>query len=159
MNKKITTLYFLAIALAAAAPFAAEAQTIKEWIDRIKSQILVPVISLLFVLATLMFIYGMMKYFIIGAGTPAEIEKGRKLAIYGIVGMALMIGAWGVVYIICGFFPDWVTARLPVAEFMVNPYETNAWKQNQTLLRVIQHIDAGPRHPNSFVVCDSLLIS
>ncbi|MEZ6143555.1 MAG: phage major capsid protein [Zavarzinella sp.] len=60
-------------------------------------------------------------------------------------------------YIVLGYFPDWIIARMGVMEFMASGYGDTALQNDQTWLRGIQHIDAGPRHEASFVVCDQLL--
>jgi HK97 family phage major capsid protein len=62
-------------------------------------------------------------------------------------------------YILLGYFPDWVVARLGVMEFLASGLGDTALQNDQTVLRGIQHIDAGPRHPASFVLCDQLLIA
>ncbi len=62
-------------------------------------------------------------------------------------------------YAVCGHFPDWVTARMGVMEFLASGHGDTALANDLTYLRGIQHLDAGPRHGASFVVCDSLLVS
>jgi HK97 family phage major capsid protein len=61
-------------------------------------------------------------------------------------------------YILLGHFPDWIVARLGVMEFMASGLGDTALQNDQTYLRGIQHIDAGPRQPASFVWCDQLII-
>ncbi len=61
-------------------------------------------------------------------------------------------------YILLGYFPDWVVARLGVMEFLASGLGDTAIVNDQTYLRGIQHIDAGPRHAASFVLCDQLVI-
>jgi HK97 family phage major capsid protein len=61
-------------------------------------------------------------------------------------------------YIVLGFFPDWIVSRLGVMEFLASGLGDTALQNDQTYLRGIQHIDAGPRNPASFVVCDQLVI-
>jgi HK97 family phage major capsid protein len=60
-------------------------------------------------------------------------------------------------YILLGYFPDWIIARLGVMEFLASGLGDTALVNDQTVLRGIQHIDAGPRHPASFVMCDQLV--
>lgn len=62
-------------------------------------------------------------------------------------------------YILLGYFPDWVVARLGVMEFLASGLGETALVNDQTVLRGIQHIDAGPRHAGSFVLCDQLLVA
>jgi len=62
-------------------------------------------------------------------------------------------------YVILGYFPDWIVARMGVMEFLASGLGDTALQNDQTYLRGIQHIDAGPRHAASFVLCDTLLIA
>jgi hypothetical protein len=56
-------------------------------------------------------------------------------------------------------FPDWIVARLGVMEFLASGLGDSALQNDQTYLRGIQHVDAGPRNPASFVLCDQLVIA
>ncbi|MSR53782.1 MAG: phage major capsid protein [Gemmataceae bacterium] len=62
-------------------------------------------------------------------------------------------------YILLGYFPDWIVARLGVMEFLASGLGDTALQNDQTYLRGIQHIDAGPRNAGSFVLCDSLTVA
>jgi len=62
-------------------------------------------------------------------------------------------------YMLLGYFPDWIVARLGVMEFLASGHGDTAMANDMTYLRGIQHIDAGPRNPASFVLCDQLLQS
>jgi hypothetical protein len=57
------------------------------------------------------------------------------------------------------YFPDWIVARLGVMEFLASGLGDTAIVNDQTYLRGIQHLDAGPRHAASFVLCDDLVIA
>lgn len=59
-------------------------------------------------------------------------------------------------YALAGYFRDWIIGRHGVMEFMANPYGDQAFQHDQTVLRTIQIIDAGPRNAASFVLCDQL---
>jgi HK97 family phage major capsid protein len=61
-------------------------------------------------------------------------------------------------YIVLGSFPDWIVSRLGVMEFMASGLGDTALQNDQTYLRGIQHVDAGPRNPASFVLCDQLIV-
>jgi HK97 family phage major capsid protein len=61
-------------------------------------------------------------------------------------------------YILLGYFPDWVVARMGVMEFLASGLGDTALQNDQTVLRGIQHIDAGPRQAASFVLCDQLIV-
>src|SRR5262245_27664343 len=62
-------------------------------------------------------------------------------------------------YILLGYFPDWIVSRLGVMEFLASGLGDSALQNDQTYLRGIQHIDAGPRNPASFVLCDQLVVA
>jgi HK97 family phage major capsid protein len=68
-------------------------------------------------------------------------------------------GASNLTYILLGNFPDWVVARMGVMEFLASGLGDTALQNDQTVLRGIQHIDAGPRYAASFVLCDQLVIA
>ena len=68
-------------------------------------------------------------------------------------------GANNLTYILLGYFPDWIVARLGVMEFLASGLGDTALQNDQTYLRGIQHVDAGPRHAASFVICDQLVIA
>jgi HK97 family phage major capsid protein len=61
-------------------------------------------------------------------------------------------------YILLGYFPDWIVARLGVMEFLASGFGDTALVNDQTWLRGIQHVDAGPRNAASFVLCDQLVV-
>lgn len=46
-----------------------------------------------------------------------------------------------------------------VMEFLASGHGDTALANDQTFLRGIQHLDAGPRHQASFVLCDQLLVA
>jgi len=53
-------------------------------------------ISLLFVVATLVFLWGIIRYVIAG-GDEDKLKEGRQYIIYGLVGLAVMLAVWGIV--------------------------------------------------------------
>jgi len=62
-------------------------------------------------------------------------------------------------YIVLGYFPDWIVARMGVMEFLASGHGDTALQNDMTYLRGIQHIDAGPRHQASFAFCDQLVVA
>jgi uncharacterized membrane protein YidH (DUF202 family) len=54
------------------------------------------IIPFLIVVATLVFIFGIIMYITAG-GDEEKLKKGRNLMIFGIVALAVMIGIWGIV--------------------------------------------------------------
>lgn len=61
------------------------------------------VISLLFVLATLVFLWGVVQ-FIARSGDEAARAKAKGIMTWGIVGLAIMAAAWGVVTLLLNYF-------------------------------------------------------
>ena len=60
------------------------------------------VIGILFILATLLFIWGVISY-IISKG-PDEQSKAKSLMLWGIIGLAVISAAWGFAQIIVKYF-------------------------------------------------------
>ncbi len=54
-------------------------------------------IPLVVTLTLLVFFWGIIKAWIIGAGDPKEIENGKKIAVAGIVAFVLTASIWGIV--------------------------------------------------------------
>lgn len=78
--------------------------TIADLINRIITGILNPALTLLFGIAFIMFIYGVVVYVIGSHGDQTKLKQGKMAIIWGIVGMAIMFSAWGLVRIVCDFF-------------------------------------------------------
>ena len=58
------------------------------------NDVLVP---LLFVVAFLVFIWGVFQYFILGGDDEGKRETGKGFMVYGIVGFVVMVSVWGIV--------------------------------------------------------------
>lgn len=58
------------------------------------------IIPLIFSLAVVMFVWGMVKFFIINADEEAKRTQGKEFMIWGIVALAVMISVWGLVNIL-----------------------------------------------------------
>ncbi len=61
------------------------------------------VIGVLFVLATVIFLWGVIQ-FIAKSGDPEGQKKAKGVMTWGIVGLAVMAAAWGVAAILVNFF-------------------------------------------------------
>lgn len=83
-------------------PMMALAATIETGLGKVKD-ILNLIIGILFVLVTLWFIWGIIQYVMAG-GEEAKIKTGKDHMIWGIIGMAVMAGAWGLANVILGTF-------------------------------------------------------
>ncbi len=93
-KKKITT----SVVLSLIAPLFVFAATIDDLLTQVRST-LNYIIAILFVLVTLYFIWGVVTYISAG-GDDEKIKKGKKHMLWGIIGMAVMGAAWGLVRII-----------------------------------------------------------
>jgi hypothetical protein len=65
-------------------------------LDNLKTEIIVPGISLLFALALIYFFWGVVQY-IINLNNPAGRTDGQRHMFWGIVGLAIMLSAFGIV--------------------------------------------------------------
>lgn len=69
-------------------------------LDKIKANILQPVITLLFALAAVYFLYGVYET-IIGAGSDEARAKGRLHMLWGVIGIFIAVSANGIIHVIC----------------------------------------------------------
>ena len=74
-------------------------------ISNIKVYILNPIIGFMFAVAVVMFIYGIVEY-IWSADNEDKVAVGKKHMIWGIVGMFVMIGVYGILNLLSGFWYD-----------------------------------------------------
>jgi HK97 family phage major capsid protein len=91
-------------------------------------------------------------------GVPATLFGSRVVRSSQVSAARAKGTATDLTYALCGYFPDWVTARLGVMEFLASGHGDTALANDMTYLRGIQHLDAGPRHAASFVLCDKLAV-
>lgn len=78
--------------------------TLQALVDKIITEVLNPIITLLFILATVVFMWGVISYIIGGKGDPKKLEDAKRIILYGLIGMFVMVSAWGFVKILCNFF-------------------------------------------------------
>lgn len=83
-------------------PQVAGAQNIPAILTNIKGT-LNTIISILFILATLVFLWGIVQ-FVAGSGDPAKRDKAKGVMMWGIIGLAVMAAAWGITNILIGYF-------------------------------------------------------
>lgn len=62
------------------------------------------IIPLLFAVATVAFVWGSIKFFIIDADEEAKREQGRQFMMWGIIALAVMLSVWGLVGILTSTF-------------------------------------------------------
>lgn len=72
-------------------------------IDKLKTKILFPIETLLIVLATLFFLWGVVD-FVAGASNEERRTKGKRHMIWGILGLVIILGVRGIAKIMCNFF-------------------------------------------------------
>lgn len=90
---------FLTPALALAVGYDARMVAIN-LIDIING-VLVP---LIFAVAFIVFLYGVMKKYVLSSGDSTGVEEGHKLILWGIIGFVVMISLWGIVNIVSNTF-------------------------------------------------------
>lgn len=65
------------------------------------NQVLVP---LVFAVAFLLFLYGVFKYFFLGASDDSKRKEGRQFIMWSVIALAVMISVWGLVRVFAGTF-------------------------------------------------------
>jgi len=68
-------------------------------INPIINNIVYPAVELMFAVAALVFVYGIVEMIVHGDDADAR-TKGRYSMVGGVVGMAIMISAWGIIYLV-----------------------------------------------------------
>jgi len=76
-----------------------------EIFSRLKTEIIIPVIELLFVLALIYFLWGIVQY-VLHMNSPADRQTGQRHMFWGIVGLAIMLGAFGIVNLVFNSVTD-----------------------------------------------------
>lgn len=89
--------------LISAIPLSALAQTNVETILIRVLSTLNTIITLLFVIATIVFLWGVIQ-FIAKSGDEAARTKAKGIMTWGIIGLAVMAAAWGIVRILQNYF-------------------------------------------------------
>ncbi len=68
-------------------------------ISKIIDAIVVPAVEFIFALTVLIFIWGLFKMIAHG-DDPAARSEGQKHILWGVIGMAIMISVYGIIYVI-----------------------------------------------------------
>ena len=74
-------------------------------ISNIKVYILNPIIGFMFAVAVVMFIYGIVEY-IWSADNEDKVAVGKTHMIWGIVGIFVIVGVYGILNLLSGFWQD-----------------------------------------------------
>jgi hypothetical protein len=102
------SIVLLAAAVSAIVPFAAFAQTTSSittipslfsYVLDFINTILVP---LVFAVAFIVFLFGIYRYFIEGAGNAEKTNEGRQFLMWGLIGFFVMFSVWGLVNLLLG---------------------------------------------------------
>ena len=72
-------------------------------ISNIKVYILNPIIGFMFAVAVVMFIYGIVEY-IWSADNEDKVKDGQRHMAWGIIGIFVMIGVYGILNLLSGFW-------------------------------------------------------
>ncbi len=75
-------------------------EALQAFVGRVEAAIIAPLITLVALAAFLVFLWGVVDYIRAGASDGKEKADGRKHMIWGIVGLAIIFGAQGIVAII-----------------------------------------------------------
>ena len=73
-------------------------------IKKVNDAILTPIVYLLFALATGYFLYGVLKFIQNQDNETAQAE-GKRHMVWGIVGIAIMVGVYGILHVIQASLP------------------------------------------------------
>ncbi len=58
------------------------------------------IVPFIFSIAFIVFIWGIFQYFIAGGADEEKRKEGRNLALWGIIGLAVMVSVWGLVSLV-----------------------------------------------------------
>jgi uncharacterized protein YqgC (DUF456 family) len=78
---------------------AVDATTFGKVIDPVISNIIDPIVMFLFAVALVVFTYGVLKY-VWGSSEGDDRTHAKNSMLGGIIGMFIMLSAWGIVYLI-----------------------------------------------------------
>ena len=76
---------------------------LNNFFQKLANQIINPFIAIFVGVALLYFIWGVIE-FIAQSGNEEARTTGKKHMIWGIIGMAIMVGVWGIIRILMSFF-------------------------------------------------------
>lgn len=72
--------------------------------DEIVSLVNTAVLPLMYALAFLLFLIGMVRYFFLEQGEEGR-EKGKQLMLWGIIGFVVLFSVWGIVNLLLTILP------------------------------------------------------
>ena len=71
--------------------------------DKLISVIITPLLQLFFAVALVVFAWGVVQ-FLLALNKGGKLEDGKQHMLWGILGMAIMMGAYGIITIVLGTF-------------------------------------------------------
>ena len=77
---------------------------VQGYANQIQGVINFALIPVLFSIAFAYFLYGVYKYFILGAADAKERAAGRQFILWGTIGFAAILSVWGLVYVVLQTF-------------------------------------------------------
>jgi uncharacterized membrane protein YidH (DUF202 family) len=83
--------------------FVAHAKSFDEIVFSINRTILNPLIQFAFIVAFVVFIFGVMEY-IRNANNPTKRQEGQQHMVWGIVGLVVMVGVYGIMSLLINTF-------------------------------------------------------
>ncbi|MEK7150752.1 MAG: hypothetical protein AAB783_00945 [Patescibacteria group bacterium] len=83
-------------------PYVASAVVLSDSINTVNT-LIASLIPLLITLATVVFLWGIVRYVTAG-GDEEKLKEGRNLMIFGIIALAVMISVWGIAKLLAGTF-------------------------------------------------------
>ena len=94
-------LFLLSVALLV--PAFAQAASLKELTASIVELVNTSVVPLIYALAFLLFIFGMVRFFFFGG--EENREKGKTFMLWGVIGFVVMFSVWGIVRLLLTALP------------------------------------------------------
>jgi hypothetical protein len=78
--------------------------TFKGYVDGIVGAINTIVVPVIFALAFLVFVWGVVNYFFLNSGDEKKREDGRQFMLWGIIGLVVLFSVWGLVNLLLSTF-------------------------------------------------------
>jgi hypothetical protein len=94
----------LALSAALLLPFLTYAASFKEIVEEQIVPLGDAIVGLMFALAFLFFLFGMLRFFF--TGSQEQREQGKAFALWGIVGFVVLFGVWGFVRLLISILPS-----------------------------------------------------
>lgn len=83
--------------------YAGSMETLNAFLEKVVVQIVNPIIMLLAAGALIVFMWGVFE-FIKGAGDEQKREEGRSAIMWGMIGLVIIFGAYGLINLVLGTF-------------------------------------------------------